>query len=263
MIPRPSSPTTASPGGLRAEGPWFRDGDGRKALLRGVTYGPFKPDALGRPWPEESRLRADLAQIRAMGFDSVRIYEPPTDVLLDACEEHRLRLVCGIPWTQHVDFIAEHRVAEDARRRIVEEAGRLGRHPCVAAFLVGNEIEKTLVRWMGPERVLAFIESLIAAAKEAAPAKLVSYASYPSTEYLIPRNSDFIAFNVFLEGRDAFARYVQHLQNLAAGKPLVLTEFGLDTKANGEAAQAEAFRWHREVCATQAVAGSCWFSYSD
>ena len=202
MIPRPSSPTTASPGGLRAEGPWFRDGDGRKALLRGVTYGPFKPDALGRPWPEESRLRADLAQIRAMGFDSVRIYEPPTDVLLDACEEHRLRLVCGIPWTQHVDFIAEHRVAEDARRRIVEEAGRLGRHPCVAAFLVGNEIEKTLVRWMGPERVLAFIESLIAAAKEAAPAKLVSYASYPSTEYLIPRNSDFIAFNVFLEGRE-------------------------------------------------------------
>src|SRR6478735_7147076 len=183
MIPRPSSLTTASPGGLRAEGPWFRDVNGRKALLRGVTYGPFKPDALGRPWPEEARLRADLAQIRAMGFDSVRIYEPPTDALLTACEEHHLRLICGIPWTQHVDFIAEHRVAEEARR--------LGRHSCVAAILVGNEIEKTLVRWMGPERVLAFIESLIAAAKEAAPGKLVSYASYPSTEYLIPRNSDF------------------------------------------------------------------------
>jgi GT2 family glycosyltransferase len=232
-------------------------------MLRGVTYGPFKPNAQGQPWPDELRLRADLAQIHALGFDSIRIYEPPTDALLDGCEEHHLRLLCGIPWTQHVDFIAEHRVAEDARRRIVQEAGRLGRRPCVAAILVGNEIEKTLVRWMGPERVLAFIESLIAAAKEAAPGKLVSYASYPSTEYLIPRNSDFIAFNVFLENRDAFARYVQHLQNLAAGRPLVITEFGLDTRTHGDSAQADAFHWHREVCAGQGVAGSFWFSFTD
>ena len=263
MSPPPSPDKAAPRGSLRAEGSWFRDESGQKAFLRGVTYGPFKPDAQGHPWPEERQLRADLENIRRLGFDSVRIYELPTDTVLQACQDNGLRLICGIPWTQHVDFISEKAVAEDARHRIVKEAQRLGAHPSVAAILVGNEIEKTLVRWMGPERVLAFIESLIADAKQAAPTKLVSYAVYPSTEYLIPRNSDFIAFNVFLEQHETFARYVQHLQILAAGKPLVITEFGLDSKSQGEAVQAEAFRWHREICAAQGVAGNFWFSYTD
>lgn len=264
MTPLQTSATAAaSCGTLRAVGPWFRDEAGHKALLRGVTYGPFKPNQQGLPWPEEPQFRADLAQIRELGFGSVRIYESPTDAFLQACEDNHLRLVCGIPWTQHVDFIADKAVGDDARRRIVQEAARLGAHSCVAALLVGNEIEKTLVRWMGPQRVLTFIEELIAEAKQAAPGKLVSYAAYPSTEYLIPRNADFIAFNVFLERRDTFARYVQHLQNLAAGKPLVITEFGFDAKAHGEDAQSETFRWQHEVCAAAGVAGNFWFSFTD
>jgi GT2 family glycosyltransferase/exo-beta-1,3-glucanase (GH17 family) len=262
-LPAPPATAAVSCGPLRVDGPWFRDEAGRKVLLRGVTYGPFKPNGRGEPWPEEAQLRADLAKIRALGFDSVRIYEIPTDPVLQACADHGLRLLCGIPWTQHVDFFTEKLVAEDARRTIVKESRRLASHACVTAIIVGNEIEKTLVRWMGPSRVLFFIESLIADARKAAPGKLVSYAGYPSTEYLIPRNSDFIAFNVFLERPEVFAHYVQHLQNLAAGKPVVITEFGLDSKSHGEAAQAEAFRWQQHVCTRQGVAGNFWFSYTD
>src|SRR5687767_13371207 len=119
MTPSPSSAVdAASRGSLRVEGPWFRDTEGRKALLRGVTYGPFKPNAQGDPWPEDARLRADLAHIRALGFNSLRIYESPTDAMLQACEDHQLHLFCGIPWTQHVDFIAAKAVAEDARQRV-------------------------------------------------------------------------------------------------------------------------------------------------
>lgn len=263
MIPL-TPPDSSAPGGsLRAEGPWFRNGNGDKVTLRGVTYGPFKPNSVGEPWPEQDRLHTDLTHIRALGFDTIRVYEPPTDIVLHACADHGLHLICGIPWTQHMDFIAESSLAEDARQRIVQESLRLALHDCVTALIVGNEVEKTLVRWMGPQRVLAFIESLIDEAKAAAPGKLVSYASYPSTEYLIPRNADFIAFNVFLEQKETFTRYVQHLQNLAAGRPLVITECGLDSLTHGEAAQAEAFRWHREACAAQGVAGSFWFSYTD
>lgn len=263
MTTPPSPASAAHRGSLRAEGPWLRNEAGEKVLLRGVTYGPFKPNAQGHPWPEEKQMRADFAHLRALGFDSIRVYEPPTDAVLQACEDHQLWILCGIPWTQHVDFLAEKSVAEDARQKIVTEARRLGTHPSVAAILVGNEIETTLVRWMGPERVLAFVESLIAAAKEAAPSKLVSYAGYPSTEYLIPRNSDFIAFNVFLEEKGTFTRYLQHLQNLAAGRPLVITEFGLDSKSHGEAPQSAAFRWQQEACAAEQIAGNFWFSYTD
>ena len=62
-------------------------------------------------------------------------------------------------------------------------------------------------------------------AREQAPQTLVSYANYPSTEYLVPRNADFLAVNVYLEDRATFAKYALRLQNLAGAKPLVIAEF--------------------------------------
>ncbi len=154
--------------------------------------------------------------------------------MLRTCEALGLRLLCGIPWTQHVDFIADHEVRTDALRRVTGEARRLAAESAVLGLIVGNDVEKSLVRWMGPDKVQQFLEELIANAKEAAPEVLISYASYPSTEYLIPANADFIAFNVFLEKRESFTRYLQRLQILAAGRPLIITEFGLDARLHGE-----------------------------
>lgn len=256
-------PIPAESGEWHVAGKWFRDKHQRKITLNGVTYGPFKPNSRGEPWPEDEQMRADLSHMAALEFNTVRIYEPPTEPLLSACREQRLRLFVGIPWSQHVDFMAEKSVRQDAEKRIQEVVRRLRHEPCVVAFIVGNEIEKTLVRWMQPERVRNFIEKLIAIAKEEAPEKLTSYANYPSTEYLIPRNADFLACNVFLEQRAQFASYLQRLQNLAADKPLVITEFGLDVQNHGEIAQAETRQWQHEVCQQKGVAGSFWFSYTD
>jgi len=247
----------------RVEGPWLRDGSGEKLTLRGVTYGPFKPNLNGEPWPDEDRLLADVAHIASLGFNSVRIYEPPSTLLLEACEKQGLSLMVGIAWTQHVDFVSNKDVQDDALDRAARTARAYRDHSCVTAILVGNEIEKTLVRWMGPEQVRAFLEKLITVTKEEAPEKLVAYANYPSTEYLLPRNADFLAFNVFLEQQDTFASYLQHLQNLTEGKPLIITEFGLDSRHHGEAAQAEALTWQRETAEKAGVAGSFWFSYTD
>ena len=86
---------------------------------------------------------------------------------------------------------------------------------------------------------------LIGIAKFAVPQALVSYATYPSTEYLIPRNADFIAVNVYLEDRREWECYLLRLQNLAGNKPLVITEFGLDASAHGGEKQAAVMRWQR------------------
>lgn len=258
----PSSAATAD-GRWHAVGPWLRDGSGRKVMMRGVTYGPFKQNKAGLPWPEDAQLRKDVAHIAKLGFNTVRVYEAPSDLLLDCCREHGLRVMAGVPWTQHVDFFRNDWAATDALERISREARRLASHPEVAGILVGNEIEKTLVRWMGPERVLHFIEGLIDEARSHAPHTLVGYASYPSTEYLVPHNADFLAVNVFLEYPAAFRRHIQHLMNLAAGRPLIISEFGLDTASHGEAAQAEALRWQEEICRDAGVAGNFWFSYTD
>jgi glycosyltransferase involved in cell wall biosynthesis/exo-beta-1,3-glucanase (GH17 family) len=208
-------------------------------------------------------VAADFATIRSLGFNTVRLYELPSDTVLAAAKDLGLKLIVGIPWTDHVDFLREKKLRTEIQTAIRAAAQRFGNNDTIAALLVGNEIEKTLVRWMGPEKVKRFIESLIDIAHEAAPDCLVSYATYPSTEYLIPANADFVAVNVYLEDRAVFEKYLLRLQNLAGHKPLVITEFGLDAAQHGETKQAEVRHWFDHSSHRHGVAGSVWFSFTD
>lgn len=247
---------------LKTAGKWLRAG-AEKWQMRGVSYGPFKPNSLGEPFPEDSALVADLRHIGALGFNTVRLYELPTPQVIHAATKLGLRLWVGIPWTDHVDFLRSRAQQEQIRQTVMQAVLRLKDEPCVAGFLVGNEIEKTLVRWMGPTRVRDFLDGLMESARAVAPHQLFSYATYPSTEYLIPNQADFLAVNLYLEQPETLAAYLQRLQNLAGDKPLVISEFGLDVAAHGEAAQAQTWAWFQAACQQAAVAGTVWFSYTD
>lgn len=264
MPPRPpSAPAEAPPAApVAAEGKFFRQ-KGRKISFRGVCYGPFRPNSRNEPFPEDSRLSADFDHVRSMGFDTIRLYHPPSDFLLAEAVRTGLRLIVGIAWTDHVDFLRHRSLVRQAHRAVRDAACRLGGHPAVAAFLVGNEIDKNLARWMGPERVRRFLEKLIHTGKAAAPERLFSYATYPSTEYLVPRNADFLAINVFLEKRADFAAYLARLQILAGNKPLVISEFGLDATTARPGRLEETFTWFEAECRHAAVAGTVWFAYTD
>lgn len=244
-------------------GKFLQLSDGAPFFLRAVSYGPFKPNARREPFPEDARLSSDLRHIAALGFNGLRIYELPSPTLRQEAQAAGLRLIVGIPWAEHVDFLSDHALRREIEHRVADTAARLSEHACVAALLVGNEIEKTLVRWMGPERVRDFIESLIETARRRAPHTLVSYATYPSTEYLVPRNADCLAVNVYLESPAAFTACVARLQNLAGDKPLLITEFGMDVNACGVQTQAEAVRWQHECLLRGGAAGGVWFSYTD
>lgn len=257
-----TSSAIAVGGRLRVSGKAFVD-DGGKVFLRGVSYGPFRPNSRAEPFPGDDRLSHDLEDIATRGFNTLRVYDPPSDAMLETCERLGLRLIVGIPWTDHVDFLADHDLEEAALNKVTEVASQLADRRCVAALVVGNEIEKTLVRWMGPARVRAFIERLIDVGHAAAPEIPFTYATYPSTEYLLPRNADFLSVNVYLETPRAFDAYLRRLQHLAGDKPLLISEFGLDVAGHDESAQAGIQRWQRDLCLKVGVAGSIWFSYTD
>ena len=233
-----------------------------KFMPRGVSYGPFCPNAQGEPFPESSRLSQDLTHLRELGFNTVRLYHPPSDQLLSEALRLELQLIVGLPWTDHGDFLSLRLQRQAIIAQIQTEVARLKDHSCVMAFFVGNELEKTLVRWLGPSQVQRFLEQLITAGRRAAPNKLFSYANYPSTEYLIPRNVDFLAFNVYLEQRADFSTYLQRLHHLAGNKPLLISELGLDTATHGAGKQALTRSWYEAECA-QAAVGHVWFSYTD
>ena len=93
-------------------------------------------------------------------------------------------------------------------------------------------------RWLGALQVTEFIENLVNIGRDADDNVLFSYASYPPTEYVLPQNTDFTTFNVYLHRQSDFESYLARLQNLAEEKPLILGEFGMDTIRHTETEQA-------------------------
>lgn len=250
------------PGPLRAVAKFFFEGD-RKFFVKGATYGPFKPDSEGHYLGTSEQLTSDLAQMREVGLNLVRIYHAPPLWFLDICAQAGVRVLITLPWAKHVEFLrrraARAEVVESVRAAVAEHAG----HPAIFGYLVGNEISSTMVRWLGVRQVTEFLEHLIRVARAANPNVLFSYASYPPTEFLLPQNVDFFCFNVYLHNQRDFERYLLRLQNLAEDRPLILGEFGMDTIRHSEDEQAEMFGWHVDSVVKCGLAGTIFFAWTD
>jgi len=156
-------------------------------------------------------------------------------------------------------------VRREARDAVVNLAKRVAGNPVILGISVGNEVPADVIRWVGTKPVSELLSELCALIHDIDPHRLVTYANYPTAEYLRGDDSDFITFNVFLESRSAFDRYLTKLQHAAGGRPLVLGEVGLDSggHSDGEEAQAKVLDWQLEVAVERGVAGCCVFSWTD
>ncbi len=247
---------------VRAAGKFLRRGEG-KFFVKGLTYGPFEPGADGHGVKAGVDLARDLEQVAALGANTLRVYEPPPSSFLDACAEHGLHVLIGVPWPDHVDFLDGAGLRGSCVDSVREVVGASRGHPAVLGYLVGNEIEATLVRWLGPGKVKRLLEDLIDAGRSVDPGALFAYANYPSTEYLNPGNADFVAYNIYLEREADLARYLGRLQNVAGDRPLLLSEFGADSLALGRAGQAEVVGWGVDAGFAAGAAGTVVFAFTD
>ena len=171
----------------------------RKLYLRGVSYGPFGTADHGFPFPRRQVLERDLGLIAELGANTLRTFTVPPRWLLDRAAAHGLRVLVTVPWAQHVAFLDSKATVAQIRGTVRAAAETLAGHPALLGILVGNEIPPDMVRWYGPERVRDFLRCLAAEVKDRAPDTLVSYASFPSTEYLdVTDLVDFVSFNLYL-----------------------------------------------------------------
>ncbi len=247
---------------VRVDGKFFRLGD-EKYWVKGVTYGPFLPGPAGVPLPESPQIDADFRQIRSLGANTVRVYHAPPRNILDTALANDIRVLVDVPWSKHRCFL-DSRVDRESGRRAVREAARSSRgHAGLFALSVANEIPPDVVRWSGAGRVKTFLEELVDTAKQEDAEALVTFASFPPTEYLHPESVDFYAMNVYLHKREKFRAYLQRLQNQADEKPLLLGEYGIDSIRNGENEQADLVAMHLEEVFRCGLAGTCIFSYTD
>lgn len=256
--PAPPAPAAR----VRVEGKLFTHA-GRPLKLRGVTYGPFAPNTAAEPLPEPPAVAADFRAMTAAGVNALRLYHPPPESFLDLAAGHGLRLLMEIPCPKHLGFLESAATQREARARVAAAVRATRGHPAVLGCGIGNELPADLVRWYGARRVERFLGELADAAHQADPDTLVTYASYPPTEYLQPPGLDFTTLNVYLHDRATFRRYLLRLANLSLERPLVLGELGMDTIRHGEAAQADFLRGHLREAALAGLAGAFVFSWTD
>ncbi len=224
--------------------------------MNAVTYGPFPGG-----WPES--FDPDFSQIAAAGFNAIRLFEMPGTPLLNAAAVHGLKVFGGLKWGLSADFFRQPGLYSAATVQLVESLREIHEHPALAGIYVGNEVPADLARWMGPLKVRRAIEELIAVGREVAPGLLFAYANYPSTEYLEPENADFTAFNIYLESEPVFRDYLKRLHHIAGDRPLVISEFGLDSRRNGLDRQAEILGWATRAALELETAGMTIYAWSD
>src|SRR5437867_6823563 len=108
-----------------------------------------------------------------------------------------------------------------------------------------------------------YIERLYRAAKAEDPTALVTYVNYPSSEYLQLPFLDLVCFNAYLESQERFAAYLARLQNIAADRPLIMSEIGLDSLRHGESAQAEVLERQVRTAFASGCAGAFVYAWTD
>ena len=232
-----------------------------KYFIQGVTYGPFREgeEHLGHP----EKAKRDFLLIGAAGFNTLRIYHPPGKWFLDLAAEFGLRVMVTVPWQRRVLFLDDRAVRKEIRGSVRRAARSGAGHPAILGYYVDNEIPPDLVRWYGPQRVEGFLDSLVRLVKDEDSEALAAYANFPPTEYLIPRETDFLSYNVYLHRGPDLRAYLSRLQNLAEDRPLVLGEFGMDTIRHSEEEQANLLSLHWGEVFRGGLAGTILFSWTD
>jgi glycosyltransferase involved in cell wall biosynthesis len=253
---------------------------GRPFRVRGVTYGSFAPRGDGAEFPEAAQLRRDLETIAGLGFNAIRTYTLPPRDLLEAAAACGLLVHVGLHYPDWRSVAgtgrsAGRRVLDGGLRAVETAVARLTGRDEVLAISVGNEVPSDLVRLHGAHGrfgVEAVLGRLVDELHAADPAQLVSYGSYPSTEYLTVPGLDLATFNVFLTDPADLRRYLRHLAVAVGEIPLLIGELGVELPAGAggieheqeqEQEQAQALAGQLAVVDESGCAGGFVFSWTD
>jgi GT2 family glycosyltransferase/DNA-binding beta-propeller fold protein YncE len=245
-----------------ADGKFLRV-DGTRFLIKGVTYGTFAPDPSGYQFPPAQQVAKDFRLMADLGINTVRTYTPPRADLLDEAARHGLRVMVGLPWSQHVAFLDNHALKRSIRRDIAAQVRAIGGHPAVAILALGNEIPPGVVRWHGRVSIERYLRELYEDAKGASPESLFTYVNFPPTEFLDLSFFDLYSFNVYLHREPELRAYLARLQHVAGQKPLLLAEAGADSIREGETGQAEITAMHVRTAFEEGACGAIAFAWTD
>jgi len=248
---------------IEIKGKFFYKGD-QKFYVRGVTYGAFKPNEKKQEYTDLAQIDRDFAMMAANGINTVRIpHTTPPRKLLDIAHKYRLKVMIGLSAEQYVGYLIDRSKSFDIMGIIREKVKSCADHPALLCIAIGNEVPASIVRWYGKEKIESYLKKVYKTIKSVAPDAIVTYVNYPTTEYLHLPFLDVLCFNVYLEKYEQLEKYLARLQNIAADRPLLMGEIGLDCIRNGEEKQSEVLNWQIKLVFEMGCAGLSVFSWTD
>src|SRR4029453_8876525 len=87
-----------------------------KLLVRGVTYGTFRPDPDGHEYPDPDTVEADFAQMAGHGINAVRVYTMPPVWLLEAAARSGLRVMPSLAVERFAGYLADGKTPPKVER---------------------------------------------------------------------------------------------------------------------------------------------------
>src|SRR5437016_13263433 len=127
--------TTTKDSRIRPAAKFFLEGD-KKFFVKGVTYGPFKPDAEGNYLGRPEQVDVDLALMRQAGLNVVRIYHAPPGWFLDRCAAAGMRVLITLPWAKHIEFLREKKARTEIAQAVRAAVGAHAGQPAIFGYLV-------------------------------------------------------------------------------------------------------------------------------
>ena len=243
--------------------------DGRPFQLKGIHYSPWPPGTgpgKDYSWPDENSVARDLDLIHSLHANTILVYDDAPADLFDQAAARGLMVMQAFPisWQQIRDDTYVSRRFEEIARRVEMVKGK----PNLLAWVLGNEVTEWVYDQAGPEMLAARLGTLAERVRRADPVHPITHGNWPITKDLPLPFLDVVSFNLYpLWPREVVVRgYEEYIRDvlvpLAGGKPLWITEFGLNTLESSPEKQAETIQrcW---AAIQRHTAGGVVFSFAD
>jgi beta-galactosidase/beta-glucuronidase len=217
--------------------------DGSSILLNGkplTIMGVNRYDEYGKFGPNvpESLLRKELALMKSIGINTIRVHYPQSPGLLSLYDEYGFMMLEEVPlnwwgWyggSQHLDIL------DQAKPALTKIIARDKNHPCVIIWSMGNECATD------NETGITVMRELLKLAKSLDPTRPATFVTaLDPAGHLAYDEADVVCINKYngiFSGKDCehvdeidslgFKPFVkeltQHLKSIS--KPVIITEFG-------------------------------------
>jgi cellulose synthase/poly-beta-1,6-N-acetylglucosamine synthase-like glycosyltransferase len=243
--------------------------DGSLFKIKGINYGPWMPGTgpnknYGYPPPAE--IENDLKLIKQANANTILVYDPPAYVL-DAAEKNKLQVFCtfSINWYGFNDDSAFNA----QKTAVISRVNALKQSKALLGWVIGNEIPENALLKYGNRFYEQAIHSIYNAIKRVDSVHPVTHSNWPLARSLNLSFLDIISFNVYpvwpteVVSR-GYGNYIHDiLKPIAGSKPLLITEFGINSLESGDEGQARTIKACWQEIKKQNTCGGIVFSFAD